>query len=69
MDSGFAEGVDPLWCVSSVSWWTPWFHGYAKTSSSNGSLKSHFQYILFEPSNPSQPVYGEVSSRRSIPQW
>jgi hypothetical protein len=33
-------------------------HGYGKPSTSNVSLKSHFQYILFEPSNPSQPVYG-----------
>jgi hypothetical protein len=36
-------------------------HGYGKPSSSNVSLKSHFQYILFEPSNPSNPVYGEFN--------
>jgi hypothetical protein len=36
-------------------------HGYGKPSTSNVSLKSHFQYILFEPSNPSQPVYGEFN--------
>jgi hypothetical protein len=36
-------------------------HGYGKPSRSNVSLKSHFQYILFEPSNPSNPVYGEFN--------
>ena len=36
-------------------------HGYGKPSSSNVSMKSHFQYILFEPSNPAQPVYGEFN--------
>ncbi len=36
-------------------------HGYGKPATSNVSLKSHFQYILFEPSNPSQPVYGEFN--------
>jgi hypothetical protein len=36
-------------------------HGYGKPSRSNVSLKSRFQYILFEPTNPSNPVYGEFN--------
>ncbi|MGC8642555.1 MAG: hypothetical protein ACP5XB_22085 [Isosphaeraceae bacterium] len=36
-------------------------HGYAKPATSNVSQKSHIQYILFEPSNPAQPVYGEFN--------
>ena len=32
-----------------------------KPSRSNVSLKSHFQYIIFEPTNPSNPVYGEFN--------
>jgi hypothetical protein len=36
-------------------------HGFGKPSRSNVSLKSRFQYIMFEPTNPSNPVYGEFN--------
>jgi hypothetical protein len=36
-------------------------HGYGKPATTNQSQKAHFQYALFEPSNPSNPVYGELN--------
>ena len=36
-------------------------HGYGKPTSSNLSKKAHFQYLIFEPSNPSNPVSGEIN--------
>jgi hypothetical protein len=33
-------------------------HGYGKPAMSNISLVSHFQYEIFEPTDPSQPVTG-----------
>lgn len=36
-------------------------HGYAKLSTSNVSSKTLVQYAIFEPTNPSQPVYGQFN--------
>jgi hypothetical protein len=36
-------------------------HGYGKPSTSNLSHKMHFQFLIFEPKDPSKPVYGEVN--------
>jgi hypothetical protein len=33
-------------------------HGYGKPSSSNLSTKTHFQYVIYEPTDPSKPVTG-----------
>lgn len=47
---------DPRFSTQAIT-----IHGYGKPATSNVSLKSHFQYILFEPASPSQPVYGEFN--------
>jgi hypothetical protein len=36
-------------------------HGYGRPAISNLSERMHFQFIIFEPANPSQPVTGEMN--------
>jgi hypothetical protein len=36
-------------------------HGFGKPTTSNLSKKAHFQYVMFEPSNPADPVDGEFN--------
>jgi hypothetical protein len=36
-------------------------HGYGKTSSSNVLLKNHFEFFIFEPKDPTQPVTGVIN--------
>src|SRR5262249_44683749 len=36
-------------------------HGYGKPSSGNMFLNNHFQFFIFEPKDPAQPVAGSIS--------
>jgi hypothetical protein len=36
-------------------------HGYGRSATSNLSRAMHFQYVVFEPSDPSQPVTGTMN--------
>jgi hypothetical protein len=36
-------------------------HGYGKSSTSNIFRRNHFQFLIFEPTDPTQPVTGEIA--------
>jgi hypothetical protein len=36
-------------------------HGYGRPATSNLSRRMHFQFVIFEPADPAQPVTGEMN--------
>ncbi len=36
-------------------------HGYGRSATSNMSLRMHFQFVIFEPTDPTQPVTGTMN--------